>query len=171
VQERLHRVEEAVREERQAERTYLARGSNQGNAHVHWPLPPLPPGTSHEKQQFEIYPLDILKQSLEELVPLAARLRTRIARPRKSSEPLDVIAISISAADRWNSEVRKSLRAFDWPSIAELRHRHEADLNPTLTTRRGIFAYGGAPANARRDLRESDALQAGCGVSYFPAWS
>lgn len=37
------------------------------------------------------------------------------------------------------------------PASQELRRRHEADLNPTLTTRRGIFAYGGAPANARRE--------------------
>jgi len=41
----LHRVAEAVREEVGAERMYvLTLGSNQGNAHVHWHVGPLPPG-------------------------------------------------------------------------------------------------------------------------------
>jgi len=85
MQERLHRVAEAVREEMQAERVYLlALGSNQGNAHVHWHIVPLPPGTPYEQQQLEIYRLDILKQSSEELVDLAARLRRRIARSARA---------------------------------------------------------------------------------------
>lgn len=80
LQERLHKVAEAVREEMQAERLYLlALGSNQGNAHVHWHIVPLPPGTPYEQQQLEIYRLDILKQFPEELTELAARLRRRIA--------------------------------------------------------------------------------------------
>jgi diadenosine tetraphosphate (Ap4A) HIT family hydrolase len=79
LQARLHRVAEAVREEMHAERLYLlALGSNQGNAHVHWHIVPLPLGTPYEQQQLEIYRLDVLKQSPEELADLAARLRRRI---------------------------------------------------------------------------------------------
>jgi diadenosine tetraphosphate (Ap4A) HIT family hydrolase len=49
----LHRVAEAVREEVGAERMYvLTLGSNQGNAHVHWHVVPLPPGVPYEEQQY-----------------------------------------------------------------------------------------------------------------------
>jgi diadenosine tetraphosphate (Ap4A) HIT family hydrolase len=79
LQRRLYRVAEAVRLETAAERIYLlSLGSHQGNAHVHWHIVPLPPGTSYEKQQLEIYQLDILQQSREERADLAARLRERI---------------------------------------------------------------------------------------------
>ena len=84
LQERLHRIAEVVREEMSAERLYLlALGSDQGNAHVHWHIVPLPRGTPYEQQQLEIYRLDVLKQSPEELADLAARLRRRIAHSPK----------------------------------------------------------------------------------------
>ena len=44
----VHRVAEAVPEEVGAERVYvLSLGSNNGNAHVHWHVVPLPPGTPY----------------------------------------------------------------------------------------------------------------------------
>jgi ATP adenylyltransferase len=80
LQQRLHRVAEAVRQEMQAQRLYLlCLGSEQGNAHVHWHIVPLPASTPYEQQQLEIYKLDILKQSDQELAALAKRLRGRIA--------------------------------------------------------------------------------------------
>jgi diadenosine tetraphosphate (Ap4A) HIT family hydrolase len=95
LQERLHRVAEAVREETQAERLYLlALGSNQGNAHVHWHIVPLPSGTPYE-QQLEIYRLDVLDQSLEELADLAARRRLKIA-----SEQLGAKSASVESPRR-----------------------------------------------------------------------
>src|ERR671911_86304 len=55
----VHRAAEAVREEVGAERVYiLSLGSNQGNAHVHWHVVPLPPGTPYEEQQFAAVRLD-----------------------------------------------------------------------------------------------------------------
>ncbi len=46
-------VAEAVREEAGAQRMYvMSLGSNGGNAHVHWHVVPLPPGTPYEEQQF-----------------------------------------------------------------------------------------------------------------------
>jgi ATP adenylyltransferase len=44
----VHRVAEAVPEEVGAERVYvLSLGFNNGNAHVHWHVVPLPPGTPY----------------------------------------------------------------------------------------------------------------------------
>ena len=48
----VYRVAEAVREEAGAERVYLySLGSNQGNAHAHWHVVPLPPGVPYGEQQ------------------------------------------------------------------------------------------------------------------------
>jgi ATP adenylyltransferase len=48
----VHRVGRAVSQAVPCERLYvLSLGSNQGNAHVHWHLAPLPPGTPYEEQQ------------------------------------------------------------------------------------------------------------------------
>ena len=45
LQRMVYRVAEAVRQEVGAERVYLlSLGSQQGNAHVHWHIVPLPPG-------------------------------------------------------------------------------------------------------------------------------
>jgi diadenosine tetraphosphate (Ap4A) HIT family hydrolase len=48
----VHRVGEAVRRSVPCERLYvLSLGSEQGNAHVHWHLVPLPPGVPYREQQ------------------------------------------------------------------------------------------------------------------------
>jgi ATP adenylyltransferase len=81
----VHRVAEAVREEVGAERVYvLSLGSNQGNAHVHWHVVPLPPGTPYEEQQFAAVRLEIagaLKIPDGEKAALAARIGQKMERP------------------------------------------------------------------------------------------
>jgi diadenosine tetraphosphate (Ap4A) HIT family hydrolase len=87
LQQRLHRVAEAVRQELRAERLYLlSLGSNQGNAHVHWHIVPLAPGTPYEQQQLEIYRLGVLRMSDAEQAALAERLRLRIAAAGEAAE-------------------------------------------------------------------------------------
>jgi ATP adenylyltransferase len=82
----VHRVAEAVREEVGAERMYiLSLGSNQGNAHVHWHVVPLPPGTPYEEQQFSAVRLETagaLRIPDEEKADLAARIGQRMERLR-----------------------------------------------------------------------------------------
>lgn len=81
-QRTIHAVSEAVSEEVGAERIYLlSLGSNEGNAHVHWSVAPLPPGVPYEKQQFFAIMHEeagTLKIPEEEKVSLAARIRKRI---------------------------------------------------------------------------------------------
>lgn len=49
----VHRVAKAVSAAVPTERVYvLSLGSQQGNAHVHWHVAPLPPGVPFEEQQF-----------------------------------------------------------------------------------------------------------------------
>lgn len=79
----LHRivygVSEAVRREVGAERMYiLTLGSNQGNAHVHWHVVPLPPGIPFEQQQNVGWPLGVLRIPDPEMASLAARLGLRL---------------------------------------------------------------------------------------------
>ncbi|MBA2618984.1 MAG: HIT family protein [Rubrobacter sp.] len=80
----IYRVAEAVREKVGAERIYvLSLGSNQGNAHVHWHIVPLPPGTPYEKQQFAAVMLETagaLDVPEEEKAALAARIGCRMER-------------------------------------------------------------------------------------------
>jgi diadenosine tetraphosphate (Ap4A) HIT family hydrolase len=61
------------------ERLYvLSLGSDQGNAHVHWHVAPLPPGVPHEEQQFKALMMEhkgYLHCSFEEQQVLAARIR------------------------------------------------------------------------------------------------
>ena len=78
----VYRVAEAVREEIGTARVYvLSLGSNEGNAHVHWHVVPLPPGVPYGEQQFAALmwetagALDIPE---EEKTALAARVRRRI---------------------------------------------------------------------------------------------
>ena len=82
----VHRAAEAVREEVGAERMYiLSLGSNQGNAHVHWHVVPLPPGTPYEEQQFSAVRLETagaLRIPDEEKADLAARIGQRMERLR-----------------------------------------------------------------------------------------
>jgi diadenosine tetraphosphate (Ap4A) HIT family hydrolase len=82
LQRAVHRVAEAVREEVGAERMYvLTLGSNQGNAHVHWHVVPLPPGVPYEEQQYAALMLEsagALSIPEEEKASLAARISGRI---------------------------------------------------------------------------------------------
>ena len=49
----VHRVARAVAATVPTERMYaLSLGSQQGNAHLHWHIAPLPPGVPCEQQQF-----------------------------------------------------------------------------------------------------------------------
>jgi diadenosine tetraphosphate (Ap4A) HIT family hydrolase len=79
----VYRVAEAIRQEVAAERVYiLTLGSQQGNAHVHWHIAPLPPGVPYEEQQLAAlrWERGILKFSAAEKASLAARIRGRIER-------------------------------------------------------------------------------------------
>ena len=49
----VHRVARAVSAATPTERVYvLSLGSQQGNAHIHWHVVPLPPGVPYRQQQF-----------------------------------------------------------------------------------------------------------------------
>ena len=79
----VYRVSEAVREEVEAERMYLySFGSNQGNAHVHWHIVPLPPGVLYEDQQdaWASWSRGVLKIPEEEMASLAVRVGRRVER-------------------------------------------------------------------------------------------
>jgi diadenosine tetraphosphate (Ap4A) HIT family hydrolase len=81
----LYRVCEAVRLETGAERMYLlSLGSHQGNAHVHWHVAPLPPGTPYEMQQFEALRAEngVLQVPDEDQVAFAGRVRQRLSADR-----------------------------------------------------------------------------------------
>jgi diadenosine tetraphosphate (Ap4A) HIT family hydrolase len=79
LQRRVYRIAEAVRQEVGAERLYLyAFGSNQGTAHVHWHVAPLPPGVPYLQQQLAAIRQDPLRIPEEESESLAARIRRRI---------------------------------------------------------------------------------------------
>ena len=74
-------VSEAVRLEAEAERMYiLTLGSNQGNAHVHWHVVPLPPGIPFEQQQNVGWRLGVLRISDSNMASLAARLSAGVRR-------------------------------------------------------------------------------------------
>lgn len=64
------------------ERIYvMSLGSNQGNAHVHWHVAPLPPGVPYEDQQFKALMLDTkgyIDLEPEEHGRLAEAIRTFI---------------------------------------------------------------------------------------------
>jgi diadenosine tetraphosphate (Ap4A) HIT family hydrolase len=77
----VYRVAEAVREEVGAERMYLYTfGSNQGIAHVHWHVVPLPPGVPYEEQQgaWASWSKGVLDIPQEEMASLAARSGARM---------------------------------------------------------------------------------------------
>ena len=74
---------EAVRQELDAERMYVfAFGSNQGNAHVHWHVVPLPRDTPYEDQQGAAvgWQAGVLKIPEVDMAALAARIGARIER-------------------------------------------------------------------------------------------
>ncbi|MEV4619858.1 HIT family protein [Asanoa sp. NPDC049573] len=75
-------VAEALKLVVPTERIYLmSLGSQQGNAHVHWHVAPLPPGTPYEKQQFAAVQssLGVLPLTEQEQSVLAAELKKIIA--------------------------------------------------------------------------------------------
>ncbi len=81
LQRLVYRVSEAVREEVGAERMYLYTfGSNQGGAHVHWHVVPLPPGVPYEGQQgaWARWGKGVLEIPQQEKAALAARIGQRM---------------------------------------------------------------------------------------------
>lgn len=71
-------MEDALR----SERTYLlSLGSQQGNAHIHWHVAGLPPGTPYEQQQHHALMTEngVLTASADETEALAVRLRQAIS--------------------------------------------------------------------------------------------
>ncbi len=81
LQRLVYRITEAVREEVGAERMYLYTfGSNQGIAHVHWHVVPLPPGVPYEDQQgaWARWSRGVLDIPQEEMASLAARIGARM---------------------------------------------------------------------------------------------
>ncbi len=84
----VYAVSKAVRQEVGAERMYLlSLGSNQGNAHAHWHVVPLPPGVPFEQQQSVGWRLGVLRIPDEQMASLASRLHTRITRFLDGGEP------------------------------------------------------------------------------------
>ena len=80
LQRMVHRTAEAVRQELNAERIYLlSLGSNQGNAHVHWHIVPLPAGVPYHEQQLGLWKKPgILRIPEEEMKSLAHRIHQRM---------------------------------------------------------------------------------------------
>lgn len=79
----IHRVGRAISSTVPTERLYvLSLGSNQGNAHVHWHLAPLPPGVPYQEQQFRALMLETngyIDMSPAEHDELARRIRTALS--------------------------------------------------------------------------------------------
>ena len=79
----VHNVARAVETVVASERTYLlSLGSQQANAHVHWHIAPLPPGTPFERQQFQALMLHygMIPWSAAQAAELAGELRAVLAR-------------------------------------------------------------------------------------------
>jgi diadenosine tetraphosphate (Ap4A) HIT family hydrolase len=79
----VHAVALAINHVLPTERTYLlSLGSMQGNAHVHWHVAPLPPGTPYGRQQYHALMAEngIISQSPEEAAALGAAIRAVLAR-------------------------------------------------------------------------------------------
>jgi diadenosine tetraphosphate (Ap4A) HIT family hydrolase len=77
----VHRVARAVEAVVPSERMYLlSLGSQQRNAHVHWHIAPLPPGTPFAQQQFHALMAEhgVIPWSREQATQLAARLRAAL---------------------------------------------------------------------------------------------
>jgi len=84
----LYHVAEAVRQEVAAERVYLYTfGSNQGHAHVHWHVAPLPPGVPYRQQQIAAVRQDPLRIPEADLDALAARIRARLSAHPPATDP------------------------------------------------------------------------------------
>ncbi|MFJ2032996.1 HIT family protein [Streptosporangium sp. NPDC087985] len=78
----VRRIALAVEEVVPSERTYLlSLGSRQGNAHLHWHIAPLPPGTPYERQQYHALMTEngVIPWSVQQASALAERLRAALA--------------------------------------------------------------------------------------------
>jgi histidine triad (HIT) family protein/ATP adenylyltransferase len=66
----------------------MSLGSHQGNAHVHWHVAPLPPGTPYAEQQFAavMNSRGILAVTDADQADLAERLRGNIAAVRPATQ-------------------------------------------------------------------------------------
>lgn len=82
LQRLVHRVARAISAVVPTERMYvLSLGSNEGNAHVHWHVAPLPPGTPYAEQQFAALMIErtgYLEMSEQEHAELAAEIRAAL---------------------------------------------------------------------------------------------
>ena len=80
----IYRVGRALTRIVPTERLYiLSMGSQQGNAHVHWHLVPLPPGVPYAEQQFNAVMLDragCVELTAEDEAALCADLRAAVDR-------------------------------------------------------------------------------------------
>ena len=79
----VYRVARAVEAVVEPERTYvLSLGSQQGNAHLHWHIAPLPPGTPYEQQQLHALMTEngVIAWSAQRAEELAARIRTALGK-------------------------------------------------------------------------------------------
>lgn len=86
----VYRVAHAVEQVVPSERTYvLSLGSQQGNAHVHWHIAPLPPGIPLHEQQFHALMIDngVLPWTLQQSLDLAGRLRAALESTYPISTP------------------------------------------------------------------------------------
>lgn len=78
----IRRIALAVEAVVPSERTYLlSLGSRQGNAHLHWHIAPLPPGTPYERQQYHALMTEngVIPWSVQQAVDLARRLRAALS--------------------------------------------------------------------------------------------
>ncbi|MEV7356915.1 HIT family protein [Kitasatospora sp. NPDC091276] len=86
----VHRVATALAATVPTERLYLlSLGSMQGNAHVHWHIAALPPGTPYEQQQFHALMTEgagLLPDDPGQAERLAADLRTRLGHPGRHGQ-------------------------------------------------------------------------------------
>jgi ATP adenylyltransferase len=83
LQQRVHRLGRAVSACVPTERLYvMSLGSQQGNAHVHWHVAPLPPGVPYQQQQFAALTRDngCLDVPNDHLVSLARHIRLELVR-------------------------------------------------------------------------------------------
>lgn len=78
----VYRVATAVSAVVPTERVYvLSLGSQQGNAHVHWHVAPLPPGVPYDQQQYYALMAEngVLELTREQTAELASEIRGRLA--------------------------------------------------------------------------------------------
>lgn len=82
LQRLVHRVGRAIASVVPTERLYvLSLGSNDGNAHVHWHLAPLPPGVPYAEQQYKALMVETngyIDLSEADHAALAARMRAAL---------------------------------------------------------------------------------------------